>query len=183
MGKIHAGATLTPHFRDFLPAWVASQPWYVKEGALRPVGFFRFEDPVGEVGMETHLLQDGQVVYQVPLTYRPAPLDGGTLVTTAEHSVLGTRWIYDAVSDPVWIAAVLNLVATNGVSAPSGRSDPAWARGELIIPAELTPETVTIDLDRVVVPHGVADAVGVVIGSWQEKTGRLAVLRQTGPNT
>ena len=176
MGEIQA--TLTPHFRDFLPAWIARQPWYVKEGALRPVGFIRFEDPAGEAGIETHLLQDGQAVYQVPLTYRPAPLTGGALITTAEHSELGTRWIYDAVTDPAWIAAVLNLVATNGVT-----DGPAQARGELMSQTVLTPETVTIDLDRVVVPHGAEDAVGVVTASWQNATGRLAVLRQTGPNT
>ena len=91
MGKIHAGATLTPSFRDFLPAWVASRPWYEGPGTPRPAGFFRFEDPVGQVGVETHLLHNGEAVYQVPLTYRPAPLAGGLLVTTAEHSVLGTR--------------------------------------------------------------------------------------------
>lgn len=183
MGKIHAGATLTPHFRDFLPSWVARQSWYAGQGLLRPAGFFRFEDPAGEVGMETHLLQDGQAVYQVPLTYRPAPLPGAALITTAEHSVLGTRWIYDAVTDPVWIAAVLNLVATNGVSAPSGRSSEAQARGELISPAELTPETVAIDVDRLVVPASPAeDAVGLITGSWQQDgevvNGRLAVLRR-----
>jgi len=28
---------------------------------LAPVGYFRFEDPAGEVGIETHLMTDGQV--------------------------------------------------------------------------------------------------------------------------
>lgn len=190
MGKIHAGATLTPPFHEFLPAWITSQPWYRGQGALRPTGFFRFEDPAGQVGVETRLLQDDEAVYQVPLTYRPAPLAGGALVTTAEHSVLGTRWIYDAVTDPVWIAAVLDLVAGNGVSdsAARGGVGPAEARGTLIRPVRLTPEAVTIDLDRRVGPDGPdADAVGVVTGSWHQdgvqRTGRLAVIRQTGPKT
>ncbi len=190
MGKIHAGATLTPSFRDFLPAWVARQSWYEGTGAVRPTGFFRFEDPAGQVGVETHLLQDGEVVWQVPLTYRPAPLTDGLLVTTAEHSVLGTRWIYDAVTDPVWIAAVLDLVAAGGVTDPASRtgSGPAEARGTLIRPASLTPATVTIDLDRRIVPDPPPEgAAGVVTGSWHQdgsrRDGRFAVIRQTGPNT
>lgn len=180
MGKIHAGATLTPHFRDFLPVWLACQPWYAGTGQIRPAGFFRFEDPAGEVGVETHLVQDGAQVYQLPMTYRPAPLEGGALITTAEHSVLGTRWIYDAETDPVWRDAVLDLVATNGKSEPSGRDLDAEARGELISPMG----TVVIELDRLVAPISrPGDAIGVVTGSWQGGTGRLAVLRQTGPNT
>lgn len=181
MEKIHVGATLTPHFREFLPAWVAGQPWYEGPGVLRPTGFLRFEDPAGEVGMETHLLHDGQAVYQVPLTYRPAPLDGGVLVATAEHSVLGTRWIYDAVTDPVWIAAILDLVATGGVSDSAARTGfEAEARGTLIRP--FTPEAAVIDLDRQLVPQDPPrDAAGVVTGSWHQDgvpaQGRLAVVR------
>jgi hypothetical protein len=188
MGKIHAGATLTPHFREFLPAWVADQPWYEGTGALRPAGFLRFEDPAGEVGMETHLLHDGQAVYQVPLTYRPGPLEGGVLVATAEHSVLGTRWIYDAVTDPVWIAVILDLVATSGASDTAARTGfgPAEARGTLIEP--LTRETAVIDVDRRIVPQDPpADAVGVVTGSWHQDgvmaQGRLAVVRDAAAPT
>ncbi|HEX8867317.1 MAG TPA: hypothetical protein VF821_16785 [Lentzea sp.] len=181
MGKIHAGATLTPHFREFLPAWVAGQPWYEGRGALRPAGFLRFEDPAGEVGVETHLLRDDEAVWQVPLTYRSAPLAGAELVTQAQHSVLGTRWIYDAVTDPVWIAAILNLVATGGVSDSAARTGfgPAQARGVLIGPM---PAVATIDLDRRVVQDDpLPDAAGVVTGSWHQdgsrRAGRFAVIR------
>ncbi|MEV6236514.1 hypothetical protein [Lentzea sp. NPDC051838] len=187
MGTIHVGATLTPHFREFLPAWVQEQPWYDGSGALRPTGFFRFEDPAGQVGVETHLLQDGNEVWQVPLTYRPEPLVHGELVKEAVHSVLGTRWIYDAVTDPVWIAAILDLVATESISDSAARTGfgPAQARGTLIGPALRTP---VIDLDRRIVQDGPPDdAIGVVTGSWHQdgvrRTGRLAVIRQTGPNT
>jgi hypothetical protein len=184
MGKIHAGATLIPHFREFLPAWVADQPWYSGTGELRPTGFFRFEDPAGEVGVETHLLHDGQAVYQVPLTYRHAPLAGGSLVRTAEHSVLGTRWIYDAVTDPVWIAAILDLVATGGEAEPAARTgfDAAGARGVLLRPDRFDPDAVRIDVDRRIVADGSPqDAAGLVTGFWHQggelKTGRLAVIR------
>jgi hypothetical protein len=191
MPKIHPGATLTPHFREFLPGWVARQPWYAGSGVpdLVPVGYFRFEDPAGEVGVETHLLRDGSVLYQVPLTYRGAPLPGeASLVTTAEHSVLGTRWIYDAVADPIWVDEVLRLVATNGVSVPSGRRGVglAEARGVRVGSTNVTPD-MAIELKRLLPgerPAGDQDVVGVMMGSWQPDgadgqvtTGCLAVLR------
>ena len=123
MAKVHPGATLVPHFRDFLPPrWVVRQPWYAGSGIppLAPVGYFRFEDPAGEVGIETHLVTDGRVVYQVPMTYRGAPMKDSvpaaatSLIATAEHSVLGTRWIYDGEADPVWRNQLLRLVQVNG---------------------------------------------------------------------
>lgn len=197
MPTIHRGATLTPQFREFLPGWVAHQPWYAGSGVpdLAPVGYFRLADPAGEVGIETHLLRDGSTVYQVPLTYRGAPLDGpadGSLVATAEHSVLGTRWIYDAVADPVWADEVARLVATNGTSEPSGRAGvgPAEARGVRVRSAGLMADGTTIDLNRVLpAGHPAYDpgVVGMVMGSWHPDGGDgpvatscLAVLRGGG---
>lgn len=60
MSKIHRGATLTPHFRDFLPTWLARQPWYrgTDIPSLSPIGYLRMEDPAGQVGVETHVLTD-----------------------------------------------------------------------------------------------------------------------------
>lgn len=186
MAVIHPGATLTPHFRDFLPGWVARQPWYRGTGVpvLSPVGFFRFEDPEGEVGVETHLVTDGAAVYQIPMTYRGRPVDGGALIATAEHSVLGTRWIYDGETDPVWRAELVRLVRTNGVTDPSGRrgAGPAEARGRLLVPE--APDTTTIELTRVLAPGEPDDQAGVaglVVGTWHQDgapvTGCLAVLR------
>src|SRR5699024_1919365 len=71
---------------------------------LRMITSFRFDDPAGEVGCETHIVavtapQRGELLVQVPLTYRGAPLDGApaeALVTRMAHSVLGDRWVYDA---------------------------------------------------------------------------------------
>ena len=156
---IHRGATLTPHFREFLPGWLARQPWYLGRGvpALSPVGYFRFEDPAGEVGIETHLVRDGAVLYQIPMTYRGAPIGDPTvqarsLITTAEHSVLGPRWIYDGVADPVWRNELLRLVRTNGISGPSSKKGvgPAQARGHRLTTGPLTPDTVNVELRRVV---------------------------------
>jgi hypothetical protein len=102
------------------------QPWYAGTGppSLSTVGYFRFEDPAGEVGIETHLVTDGSVLYQVPMTYRGAPLGpgaSGALIATAQHSILGTRWIYDGEADPAWASQLLRLIRTNGVSDPASR--------------------------------------------------------------
>lgn len=170
---IHVGATLTPGFREFLPGWVARQPWYrgTSVPALSPVGFFRFEDPAGQVGVETHLVADGSDLYQVPLTYRGAPVEGPALLTTAEHSVLGTRWIYDGREDPVWRDGVLDLVRTGGVSEPSGRQrvGPAGAQGEQLVPGPLTTDAVRVELRRVLTagtPELAPDTVGLLTGTW-----------------
>lgn len=200
MPKIHPGATLTPGFDTFLPSWVARQRWAAGSpaDALRPVGHFRLDDPDGEVGMETHLLRDlghGDVVYQVPLTYRdaPLPLAGSALVATAEHSVLGTRWIYDATVDPVWAAAMVDLAARHGTSEPAGRRGlgPAEARGDWLDPAEpadLTPGRTAVELHRWLPARSPAlepGIVGLVHGSWHPDgthgtavTGCLAVVRK-----
>jgi hypothetical protein len=137
-------ATLTPGFREFLPPWLARQPWYAGTGvpALRPVGTFRLEDPDGEVGMETHLITDGSAVYQLPMTYRGAPLADGVLIATAEHSELGQRWIYDAESDPVWRAGLLRLVRDGGEIG----TEEIRVRG---VPLRPMPDPATIELIRV----------------------------------
>jgi hypothetical protein len=52
--------------------------------------------------METHLVVAGGALLQVPLTYRDEPLTGAddALITEMQHSVLGTRWVYDGLRDP-----------------------------------------------------------------------------------
>jgi hypothetical protein len=192
--------TLTPAFQDFLPGWIARQPWFRGPGlpALRPVGFYRAEDPAGQVGIETHLVTDGTAVYQIPMTYRGAPLartaggraaDPAALLAEAEHSELGARWIYDAVHDPVWIAAMIRLVAAEGTARTRSNQvvGPVTARGVLYRawPDEIVP---AIELIRVLGGGpDVAAAPGVlgtVRGSWfgagpdgPMAEGCLAVLR------
>jgi hypothetical protein len=41
---------------------------------LERVGAYRFDDPVGEVGIETHLVRAGERLLHVPLTYRANPM-------------------------------------------------------------------------------------------------------------
>jgi hypothetical protein len=199
VAKVHPGATLTPEFRWFVPRWVARQPWYGGDGTpdLRPVGFFRFDDPDGEVGIETHVLTDGNAIYQIPMTYRGAPLPGAAgaaLISVSEHSALGTRWIYDATADPAWRAAVLRLIRSGGCSEPSmkkGAIGAVTARGQLLAAAGFDDQMAVIDLRRVLIgsdPEDLAgsvglDAAGVVHGTWRTSpeaepvSGILAVVR------
>jgi len=168
-----SGPTLTPHFRDFLPTWVARQPWYAGSEApsLRAVGFIRLRDPAGEVGLETHLVTDGTDVYQVPMTYRGAPEPQADLIAEAEHSELGHRWIYDAATDPVWIDTVLRMVLANGASEPEPDRlpAPADARGRLLTPDRPDITTLTVRVRRKLAagrPTDAAGAVGIVTGTW-----------------
>lgn len=110
MALIHR-ATIRPTKAELLADWVPSQPWGAPSFGL--VGAYRFDDPDGEVGIETHLLAtpDGRLL-QVPLTYRGAPLAGAEefLAGTMEHSVLGQRWIYDATGDPVYVRVLASVL-------------------------------------------------------------------------
>ncbi|WP_420827519.1 maltokinase N-terminal cap-like domain-containing protein [Arthrobacter roseus] len=78
-----------------LAHWLPNQPWFRKSGPtnLGRVGSFRFDDPDGEVGIETLILKSESAVFQVPLTYRSCPLEDADpcLIGTLEHSFLGKR--------------------------------------------------------------------------------------------
>jgi hypothetical protein len=120
MALIH-DATLNPGKLELLAAWLPSRPWWRGEvTALTKVATFRFDDPDGEVGMETFLVRggDGPLV-QVPLTYRAAPLDGAEpwLAGTMQHSVLGERWVHDALADPVYVRTLATTIVEGGREA------------------------------------------------------------------
>ncbi|KAA1419860.1 hypothetical protein FE697_018315 [Mumia zhuanghuii] len=121
MALIHR-AELVPGKLEILSSWLPSQPWFPggADGALERVGAYRFDDPDGEVGIETLLVRyPGGPVLQVPLTYRAAPLAGAeaALIGTMQHSVLGDRWAYDGPADPVYVEAVRTAIATGGEQA------------------------------------------------------------------
>jgi hypothetical protein len=129
MAQIH-NTTMSPTKLELLTRWLPGQPWYAGgEPLLERSGGFRLDDPAGEVGIEFFVIADrsgGSVSrYLVPLTYRGNPLDGadGALVGTGEHGVLGTRWIYDGVRDPVLVAALLALL--QGETVPQDQSKSA----------------------------------------------------------
>lgn len=113
-------ATLNPSKRELVRTYLAGRSWAAGLGEVRPVASYRFDDPAGEVGLEATLLgdADGTVVH-VPVTYRAAPLEGAQeyLLGTLEHSILGTRWVYDGCGDPVWTNALAGVIATGGTEA------------------------------------------------------------------
>ncbi len=119
---VHHPATITPGKLELLQAWVPHQPWAAgaDTSTLTRLGSYRFDDPDGEVGMETHLLgtADGQVL-QVPLTYRGSPRASAeqSLITTMTHTTLGDRWIYDACHDPVYVTALATVMLTGAREA------------------------------------------------------------------
>jgi len=119
---MYIAAKIAPGKLELLQAWVPNQPWLggLDTSKLTQLGSYRFDDPAGEVGIETHLLgtADGKVL-QVPLTYRGAPRTSGeaTLITTMTHTVLGDRWVYDGCSDPVYATALAEAILTGGHEA------------------------------------------------------------------
>jgi hypothetical protein len=106
-------AQLDPTKLELLTAWLPSRAWFSGPADVERVGAFRFDDPAGEVGIETMLVRAGDgPLWQVPLTYRGAPFAGRDewLVGTTEHSVLGRRWVYDGCGDPAYVEALATTI-------------------------------------------------------------------------
>jgi hypothetical protein len=99
-------ATVTPTKAELIAHWSPTQPWGPSVAdPFEVIGSYRFDDPDGRVGMETHLVTAGGALLQIPLTYRDEPLEGAddALISTMQHSVLGTRWVYDGLRDPRFV--------------------------------------------------------------------------------
>lgn len=111
MAVLHR-AQISPTKLELVTAWLDQQPWG-GSGDVELIGGYRFDDPDGEVGVEALIARRGDLVAQLPLTYRGAPLEGAEdhLITTMEHSALGKRWIYSAVGDPVAMACFARALA------------------------------------------------------------------------
>jgi hypothetical protein len=108
-------ATITPTKDELIATWAPTRPWGPAPGEpVDVIGSYRFDDPEGRVGMETHLVTAGGALLQVPLTYRDEPLAGAeaALITEMEHSVLGTRWVYDGLRDPRFVVMLAGVAMT-----------------------------------------------------------------------
>ena len=105
-------AELSPTKPEVLRQLLTTRPWG-EDGEIEVLGAYRFDDPAGEVGVECHLARVGESIYHLPLTYRGAPLedDGARLVTTMEHSELGTRYVYDGLEDELAIECFARAIA------------------------------------------------------------------------
>ncbi|MFC8836104.1 maltokinase N-terminal cap-like domain-containing protein [Streptomyces griseoincarnatus] len=168
MSVIHR-TTLEPAKLELLTGWLPTRPWYrggPQEPKLSKAGGFRLDDPEGEVGIEFMVVRDESgdtpVDYLVPLTYRAAPLDGAdtALVGTAEHGVLGRRWVYDACHDPVAVAELAALVEgraepqAQSVSHTPDREVSRALAGEGPVPAEFPAVEDTEEHTELTAPDG-----------------------------
>ncbi|MCU7730464.1 hypothetical protein ODJ79_42670 [Actinoplanes sp. KI2] len=199
MATLHQ-ATLTPTKLELLSAWLPGRHWYPQEAVagLDRVAGCRFDDPAGEVGIELLVVRagkDGPLVH-VPMTYRGAPLEDADfyLIGTMEHSVLGRRWVYDAVGDPVFIEVLTSAIRTGGHQAeefvetengpqqrePSmtvrgtGSAESSAPAGRLVRvedgdPAVVVAEAARLDVRRVLtlVP---AEGPLALVGAWAGQT-------------
>jgi len=137
MARFHV-ATSEPTKQELIERWAPSQPWGPDPGnSLSSLGSFHFDDPEGQVGMETHLIDAGGLLLQIPLTYRGEPLDdrAATLVGTLEHSVLGTRWVYDGLTDSHFLTVLAGVALTGqGQALGMAHVEQRW----FAAPAEVT---------------------------------------------
>jgi len=206
MALIHK-ATLSPTKVELLAAWLPGRPWY--QGApgatVERVASYRFDDPEGEVGIETLLVTAGAgPTYQIPLTYRAAPLEDADewLVGTMEHSVLGRRWVYDATIDPVYAEALAQALLTGSGQAQEfieldGHLEPrppsmaittsnistdfAEARAVTAILSTAPADPTVIETDKLtltiprVLNHAVASPGAVLFGTWPGQAASVAL--------
>ncbi|MBU8860033.1 MULTISPECIES: hypothetical protein [unclassified Micromonospora] len=191
MALLHR-AELRPSKLELLVPWLPGRSWFAGDAGaeVTRVAAYRFDDPAGEVGVETLLVRAGDgPVLQVPMTYRGAPLTGADdfFVGLVEHSVLGRRWVYDACGDPVYPP----LLAA-AVLADAGQAEEYF---EVDGKREVRPASMTLTGSRTgrPVPTGPASAGPVSAGSVWTGSGdggvtvvrvgavELAVVRRPAP--
>lgn len=161
MAVVHR-AELRPSKLELLATWLPGCTWFEDAGPIERISAFRFDDPDGEVGLETFIVGSGPMRFHVPLTYRGAPLDGGTLVGTMDHSVLGPRWVYDGPTDPVYVDVMrqaivrgerdVDMVLDDGTQVPrldwwatatGSGAEPAAAALDLVVARQIPAESPT----------------------------------------
>lgn len=113
-------AQISPTKNELAQAWIARQPWFTGDAsAVERAAALRWDDPAGEVGVENLILTDGAGgFFLLPVTYRGAELPEGRLITEMDHSVLGRRWVYEGLSDPVYLQAARDALASGVPQAP-----------------------------------------------------------------
>lgn len=165
--EIHR-ATVTPSKLDLLAAWLPQRDWFDGDAsALERIAAYRFVDSAGEVGLETFLVGAGERTFQVPMTYRGAPLADAEdfLIGEMHHSVLGRRWVYDALGDPVYLAEVRRVIAEGDHEADLSQGDKTMTVvGSGAVDAGATTVHVVRDIDDATdAPPG----VGTLTGRWE----------------
>lgn len=199
MSVIHR-TTMSPAKLELITGWLPGTPWYGERSTprLAKAGGFRLDDPDGEVGIEFVVACDTSgrrpAYYHVPLTYRSAPLPGAddALIGTAEHGVLGTRWVYDGCADPVLVGQLCALYlgrAQPQLQNVSDTPDPSvhtefrgaadlivgppkdYLHGTDIIVDTESHGELAITVVRALTPGADAAALGSVTAPWQSVAG------------
>ena len=195
-------ATLTPTKAEILAAWLPAQPWGPSPQAeIDLLGSYRIDDPNGRVGLECHLATDGTDTYHVPLTYREQPLDGlpdqaEALVAEMEHSVLGPRWVYDGLRDPLMVTMLAGVTLTGqgealGLVVSEGRAHIApaavrisgggWAGGPVAVDGLVTEDgsaqspvfsndRFALTIHRRPRPASASDADAALVAAWRDQS-------------
>ena len=174
MGIVHHTATLSPTKQELVEAWLPSRSWAEGRKVTGKVGEYRFDDPAGEVGIET--CWSAPTTARAPrrsahLPCRASRRRGGWLVGTTEHSVLGPRWVYDGCGDPVWAAALVQAISRAGDRHRSSSSRTAGASTYLRIQVrgsgsdDSAPQVTSIDrvVDEGAVTVVTAGDVGIAV--------------------
>ncbi|MGZ4714359.1 MAG: maltokinase N-terminal cap-like domain-containing protein [Acidimicrobiia bacterium] len=174
-------ATITPTKAELIADWSPTRPWGPPaDTPVDVIGSYRFDDPDGRVGMETHLVTAGDALLQVPLTYRDEPLDGAddALITEMQHSVLGTRWVYDGLGDPLFVT-MLAAVAMTGQGEALGMAvyDGRW----YIAPSNVRIQGGGWTQERVPVDGFALDADGRTEARLRNDRFDLTVFRRPAP--
>ncbi|MET9046696.1 MULTISPECIES: maltokinase N-terminal cap-like domain-containing protein [unclassified Streptomyces] len=186
MAAIHR-TTMTPTKLELLTGWLPKQSWYVGDAQapeLVKAGGFRLDDPKGAVGIEFMIVADTTaqepVAYLVPMGYHGAALEdapGEALIGTSEHGVLGTRWIYDGVHDPVVMAQLRALLRGESVPQHQSKSDtPDPTVTVHRTGSEVGPD---VHINRVLRPTGTAQSSSahlVARWTWPDGTAARGVL-------
>jgi hypothetical protein len=176
--------TLVPSKLELLGAWLPRQDWYFASAAARSlakVGGFRLDDPVGEVGIEFMVVRDDAArevtAYLVPMTYRGSPLARAEahLIGTAEHGVLGPRFIYDGTRDPVLLTQLAELIQGRTQAQAQSQSNTPDATVHAVPVDGVPAERLSISFARRLVPADPAAATepGQVTGLWTAPDGVL----------
>ena len=132
--NVHPEATLQPSKLELLAKWLPGQEWFNGDPvSLKTVAAFRFVDPDGEVGLDCMILAAGGSYFHVPVTWRAQPLEGGNLIGSLEHSVLGTRYCYDGASDPVYITELARVIRAADTDADIVAEGETEARARSIV--------------------------------------------------
>ena len=169
-------AELKPSKVELLAEWLPTRSWFAGTSELERVAAYRFVDPEGQVGIETVLVRSGDVLYQVALTYRGDALAEAEefLIGTLEHSVLGTRWVYDATGDPVYVAELIRVIREADNEAGLSQGETSMT----VIGSGIAPEGPAVmeaaRLIRVLDGEHIrpADPLGTLSGTWTEGDNR-----------